>query len=78
VNSGSDVIQMDSMLMAELAKGNSIEKEAVRNLKIELEDAFGHDQSELFYHYHNHSHTVCYFPGLESCDVLVHDELAHF
>jgi hypothetical protein len=77
VNFGSDVIQMYSMLMVELVKGNNIEKEAVRHLRIELEDVLGHDQLELFYYYHNHSHTVCYLPGLDSYDALVNDELAH-
>lgn len=69
----SDVIQMNSACMGELADGQRLEKKQVRHLRIGLLHDSGWDQSEYFFY--TNSGKIRHFPKLERCDVLVNDGL---
>ncbi|KAA8618518.1 hypothetical protein A1F94_005979 [Pyrenophora tritici-repentis] len=69
----TDVIQMDSYLIKELVKEDSLEKQEVRYLRLELMSFSGWDASDFFYH--DHSRRIRHFPKLERFDVLVNDGL---
>jgi hypothetical protein len=71
----TDIVQMDSTLMGQLAKGDSVEKNEIRHFRLELMSD-GWDLSESFYHFH--SHLIRNFPRLERCDILVHDGLCNW
>lgn len=69
-NFDSDVIQMNSWLMDELAGGNSIEKREIRHLRIDIHEPAWYQPKEF---YHNHSSKIRNFPNLNRFDLLVND-----
>jgi len=64
---------MPATLMYNLAKGDSLEKQQLRHLRVELMFDNGPDISEFFFH--NYRHEIPNFPKLERCDVLVTEGL---
>jgi hypothetical protein len=71
----TDIVQMTSSLMSQLAKGDSLEKREIQHFRLDLmSDTW--DLSESFYYYH--SHRIRDFPKLERCDILVYDGLRNW
>ncbi|KAH7080791.1 hypothetical protein FB567DRAFT_531744 [Paraphoma chrysanthemicola] len=73
VNPTSDIIQMNSSIVLDLVKGDCLERQEIRHLRLELGSAHGLDESDSFYH--DYSGKIRNFQKLQRCDILVHDSL---